>query len=99
MDRAFVYIGSILIAQAAGLIGTLGMRDSLGTWYPALKKPFFNPPGWIFGPVWGVLYLMMGIAAARVYEIGSPRAEIRTALILFSLQLAVNVAWSFLFLA
>ena len=65
-------------------------------WYAALAKPAFNPPNWIFGPVWTTLYTLMAIAAWLVSK--SPAAPARsTALALFWIQLALNFAWSFIF--
>jgi tryptophan-rich sensory protein len=68
----------------------------VGTWYAKLRKPAITPPNWIFGPVWTVLYLLMAISAWLVWRnAGWPGA--RFALVLFFLQLALNVAWSGLF--
>lgn len=55
-------IASLLICQAAGIIGSFFTAGFIPTWYAALEKPSFNPPNWIFGPVWVTLYLMMGIS-------------------------------------
>ena len=79
---------------AAGL-GSLFTMISLGTWYTALVKPSWNPPSWIFGPVWTVLYGMMAVAGWLVWRRGGPRA--RTALQLFAVQLVLNVGWSAVF--
>mgnify|MGYP003390446608 CR=1 FL=1 len=65
-----------------------------GDWYAALKKPSWNPPGWLFGPVWTTLYVMMAVAAWLVWRSGG---NSRGAMILFFSQLALNFAWSFLF--
>jgi translocator protein len=65
--------------------------------YLALKMPWFAPPGWVFGPVWTALYLMMGWAAFRIFRLGWERAEVRTALILFAIQLFFNLIWTQLF--
>ena len=79
---------------AAGL-GSLFNMVSLGGWYPALVKPSWNPPSWLFGPVWTVLYAMMAVAGWLVWRRGGPGA--RTALQLFAVQLALNVGWSAVF--
>ena len=64
-----------------------------GAWYEALDKPFFTPPGWVFGPAWTTLYVLMGVAAWRVWrEAGF--AEAKVALALFFVQLLFNAAWS-----
>jgi benzodiazapine receptor len=67
-----------------------------GEWYAGLKKPAWNPPGWIFGPVWTMLYTMMAVAAWLVWRRGGFAAQ-RRPLTLFLLQLALNAAWSPLF--
>lgn len=85
------WIGAALLA---GVIGGVATRP--GEWYASLDKPAWTPPGWIFGPVWTILYLMMGVAAWLVWERrGTGRAE--AALTLFVVQLALNALWSWLF--
>lgn len=88
----------ILLCQAAGAIGSLFTVTSLDSWYAALSKPPFNPPGWVFGPTWTILYTLMGIAAWLVWRRGdlwSP--PVRNALLLFAVQLSLNALWSILF--
>lgn len=87
---------SILPVVAAILLGQAATFPNLAVWYAHLAKPSFNPPNWIFGPVWTTLYALMAIAVWRV--LGSRRAPAkRTALTLFFIQLAFNAAWSWLF--
>ncbi len=74
--------------------GGLATSSSVGTWYQELARPWWTPPGWVFGPVWLTLYTMMAVAVWDVWR--SPGAT-RTALALFGIQLALNLAWSFLF--
>ncbi|MBN2158328.1 MAG: tryptophan-rich sensory protein [Spirochaetes bacterium] len=88
---------SILIPQAAGGIGSLFTMDSVHTWYQTLSKPSFNPPDWIFGPVWTLLYIMMGIALYLVWKNGLGTSQAKLSVVFFSIQLILNVAWSFLF--
>lgn len=66
---------SILIAQAAGLIGSFATRPNIDTWYRGLDKPGFTPPDWIFPVVWPLLYLLMGIAAWLVYRTPERRSR------------------------
>ena len=80
----------ILLCQFVGLIGALATQRGLGQWYPQLRKPWFNPPQWLFGPVWTTLYLFMGIAAGLVHHDPLCRT-------LFLVQLALNALWSPLF--
>ena len=88
-------IGFVLLSNLAGIIGSIFTRESVNTWYLTLTKPSFNPPGWIFGPVWTLLYILMGIAAFLVYKRGYKKAK--TALNFFFIQLFFNALWSFLF--
>ena len=80
---------SIAIAQMAGMIGAFFTVSSVGSWYLTLDKPSWNPPSWMFGPVWTTLYLMMGIAAFLIWR---KRKILKTnaALIFYGLQLFLN---------
>lgn len=86
---------SILPVVAAVLLGQVATYPNLADWYAHLAKPSFNPPNWIFGPVWTVLYVLMAIAVWRV--LGANARLKRVALVLFFVQLALNAAWSWLF--
>ncbi len=79
---------------AAGL-GSLFTMVSLGSWYTALVKPSWNPPSWVFGPVWTVLYAMMAVAGWLVWRKGGPASWL--ALRWFAVQLVLNVGWSAVF--
>ena len=83
----------LLCAGAAAFGGMFGQ----GEWYQSLTKPALNPPGWVFGPVWTVLYLMMALAAWMIWRTESPVWDKRIALSLFILQLIVNALWSWIF--
>ena len=85
----------IAINIAISALGGWATAASVGTWYQALAKPAFNPPDWIFAPVWSALYLMIAIAGWRVWRRGS--GEARLALTVYAVQLALNLAWSFVF--
>lgn len=94
--RAFSLILWIVLCQAVGLVGARWTAPEIGGWYRGLVKPWFNPPGWVFGPVWTVLYLLMAIAAWRVWE--AAPSGLRTAAIwMFVAQLALNFAWTWIF--
>ncbi|QDV33935.1 TspO/MBR family protein [Tautonia plasticadhaerens] len=84
-----------LCFSAAGVGGWLTARG-LGAWYDSLRKPSWNPPGAVFGPVWTLLYASMAVAAWLAWR-RSGWAGARGALLLFGLQLVLNVAWSGLF--
>jgi tryptophan-rich sensory protein len=90
---ALALVGWLRLCFAAAAMGGLFM---LGEWYASLKKPSWNPPAWVFGPVWTALYTMMAVAAWLVWKRGGFAAQ-RTPLILFLAQLALNAAWSPLF--
>lgn len=79
--------GWVLLAFAASASGAF---FSPGEWYATLNKPSFNPPGWVFGPVWTALYTMMGVSAWLVWRRGNARG----ALALWLLQLSFNAAWT-----
>ena len=88
---------AIVVCELAGGIGSLFTISAISTWYTTLAKPSLNPPGWIFGPVWTTLYLLMGIAAFLVWNKGWDRKDVRKALGVFLLQLVLNAAWSIIF--
>lgn len=87
----------IVICQLAGIIGSVFTAQSVGIWYAELAKPSFNPPNWVFGPVWLTLYMLMGIAAFLVWRKGWDQKQVKLALLVFFVQLVLNALWSFLF--
>jgi len=94
--RAATFIFFILLCQAVGLLGARWTAPEIAGWYRGLRKPAFNPPSWIFGPVWTLLYVLMAIAAWRVTQL--PASMARTiALALFAIQLALNLFWTWIF--
>lgn len=88
---------SILLCLGAGGFGSLFTASSVGTWYRTLEKPFFNPPGWVFGPVWTTLYVLMGVALYLVWNDAPDGVAKSRAMTWFFVQLALNVLWSFCF--
>lgn len=86
----------IAVCAAVSILGGLATANSVTDWYLTLNRPSFNPPGWVFGPVWTVLYLFIAVAGWRVWR-GPPGEARRRALTLYGVQLALNLAWSFLF--
>lgn len=88
----------VVTCLAIGYFSGIVTRSSIETWYPTLIKPSFNPPNWVFAPVWSMLYIMMGIAAALVWDrMESDKEAVKRALLIFAIQLALNALWSYLF--
>ena len=87
-------IGFIVLSQLAGAIGSIFTVEAIPTWYQTLEKPFFNPPNFVFAPVWITLYTLMGIAAYLVWERGMAKKKRDVALRLFGAQLLLNAIWS-----
>lgn len=87
----------IVVAQSAGLIGALFTTPAIDNWYKYLEKPSLAPPNWIFGPVWTLLYTLMGISAYLVWNSKKDRLKKQTALLLFASQLILNTIWSIIF--
>jgi len=90
---------SVLICQFAGVIGSVSTTPSIPTWYATLNKPSFTPPNWLFAPVWITLYTLMGVSAFLVWRKGLSDQNVRTGLIIFAVQLILNVLWSAVFFA
>ena len=90
------FIICLIIPLIIGGISGFITSNEIGTWYTTLKKPTFNPPNYLFGPVWTLLYILMGISLYMIWE--SPKSkERKKALKVFSLQLFFNFWWSILF--
>jgi tryptophan-rich sensory protein len=90
------FVAFLGICLAVSALGAAVTATSVGSWYPTLAKPAFNPPDWIFAPVWTALFFMMAIAGWRVWRRDGLR-KARWALTLFGLQLALNLGWSVVF--
>lgn len=93
-NKWFVLAGFILLCLAVGGLGGYASSDAIDGWYRTIAKPSWNPPDWVFGPVWTVLYIMMAVAAWLVWREGGRR---HPALTLFFIQLGLNFAWTWLF--
>ena len=97
MPKWIVFILCVALPMATGLTsGFLNRNESGGPWYRALEKPPFNPPSWVFAPVWTLLYLLMGVSFYLVVQ-AAPSQWRKPALIIFAVQLILNFCWSFLF--
>jgi benzodiazapine receptor len=87
----------IILCLLAGFVGSLFTMPHIPGWYAGLAKPSFTPPSWIFGPVWTVLYILMGISLFLVWRAGLGEPRVQLAVGIFIAQLACNVLWSFAF--
>lgn len=96
-NNVFKFFVSIIICELAGIVGSLYTFDSIPNWYNYLIKSPLNPPSWIFGPVWTILYILMAISFFLVWKQGTDRREVKKAVYIFSLQLLLNTLWSILF--
>ena len=83
----------VLVGASAGFFTSSGVNG----WYAVANKPWFNPPNWIFAPVWTTLYVLMGVALFLVWKSDAPRGIKQTAITLFAVQLILNFFWSFIF--
>ena len=91
-------LGLISIAVfATAFIGSAATIPNIPGWYEALNKPFFNPPNWLFGPVWTVLYLIMTVSCWRVLNKIRGTAKLRTVIGIFAVQLIFNALWPVVF--
>ena len=93
----FKLVIAVVVSELAGVIGSVFTVPAIPTWYATLVKPALNPPGWIFGPVWTTLYLLMGVAAFLVWRKGLQQPQIKKALGIFAIQLTLNALWSIIF--
>ncbi|TCC89417.1 tryptophan-rich sensory protein [Pedobacter frigiditerrae] len=93
----FPFIICLLIPLAIGAIGGFLTFESVKTWYTTLNKPSFNPPNWIFGPVWTTLYILMGISSYLVWQRRKIVSGYSWAVGVYLLQLLLNLMWSYLF--
>ena len=90
--RLIVACGASL---CAGLVGSLVMVDEgFRPWYSSLEKPAFTPPGWLFGPVWTILYILIGVAAFLVWRKGLRSRPVKVALGWFLVQFVLNALWT-----
>ncbi len=96
MKPALRLAASFALCFAVAWLGSIATTPKIPTWYAALNKPSFTPPDLVFPVVWNILYAMMALALWRLWE--APRDELRNrAIALFLMQLAVNLAWSWIF--
>lgn len=98
MKKKLIYIAiSVGVCLVIGFLSGFATQSSVNDWFLTLNKPNFNPPNWVFAPVWTVLYIMMGVAAGLVWAKGFHHLWVKTALYHFGFQLLLNASWSIAF--
>lgn len=90
-------IVAIVLCQLAGFLGSFFTSPNIPTWYASINKPAFNPPNWLFAPVWTTLFLLMGIALYLVWVKGFKKPVVKKAVAIFVIQFILNILWSLLF--
>lgn len=97
MTKIVKLICSMAVCILIGFLGSFATRGSVTTWYADLSRPSFTPPDWTFGVVWPILYVMMGISAFLIWNMGFDKTEVKVALCIFGLQLILNGLWTPIF--
>lgn len=89
---------ALVVCLTVGYSASMVTRPSVAEWFPTIEKPFFNPPNWVFMPVWTLLYILMAIAAGLVWDkVKEQNEAVKKALGFFLIQLTLNAIWSYLF--
>ncbi len=96
-DNMIKFAIAVIVSQLVGVIGSLFTMPAISGWYANIVKPIFTPPGWVFGPVWTVLFLLMGISVFLIWKKGMETKGVKIALSLFVVQLVFNLLWSVIF--
>lgn len=89
------FLLSLALSFSAAIIGSFFTSSAIPTWYVQLNKPVFSPPNWVFGPVWTVLYFLIGVAFYLIWVSENKRKS--NSLRIFVIQLILNTLWSFIF--
>jgi tryptophan-rich sensory protein len=97
IPNAFAFLICIAIPIGLGFFASSFTIEAIKTWYTTLNKPSFNPPNWVFAPVWTTLYVLMGVASYRVWYRRKVAEGFNVAVMIYFVQLALNFAWSLIF--
>lgn len=97
LSTTWKFIIAILLCESVGIISGFLARANNNLWFDKLNKPSWNPPAFLFAPIWTTLYLLMGISLALIWQNKTPELEKRNTYLLFSAQLFLNFWWSILF--
>lgn len=95
--KPLAFLVNIAITLGIGALGGWATAQSVKTWYPTLNKPSFNPPNWLFAPVWTTLYILIGIAAYLVWVRRDKIVHFPRTVAIYLIQLILNLGWSFIF--
>lgn len=90
-------VASLAFAYIAAAVGSTFTMPAISAWYATINKPFFNPPNWIFAPVWTLLFTLMGVALFLIWKDGIKENPRQTAFWVFLVHLVVNILWSYVF--
>ncbi len=96
-NKLVLLVFSLVISLSAGAIGAIFTQVSMSSWYVGLIKPGFNPPNWVFSPVWTVLYVLIGLALFLILSSDLKLQKKETPLVLFFAQWLLNILWPFFF--
>jgi len=95
LKKKLTYIAiAVSVCLLIGFLSGFATQSSVNDWFVTLNKPSFNPPNWVFAPVWTLLYILMGVAAGLVWSKGFHHLWVKTALYHFGFQLLINASWS-----
>ncbi len=97
MKNVYKFIVALIASYGAGFLGSFFTMSEIGTWYSLIEKPFFNPPNWVFGPVWSVLYFMIAVSLFLFWKREVRGEHQREIFGLFIFQLILNALWSIVF--
>lgn len=92
MKKIFKVVIAVAVSELAGIVGSIFTMPAIAGWYAGLARPQLAPPNWVFGPVWTILFFLMGLAAGIIWIKKDYRA-----LTIFAIQLILNIAWSIIF--
>ena len=96
MIKFFKLASSVILSLLIGGISGIATSGEINGWYMGLNKPTFNPPNWVFGPVWTILYILMGVSFFLIWNL-PPSKNRSKAMLIFMTQMTLNFFWSFLF--
>ncbi len=96
VQNIFKLAASLLLPLSVGALAGMFTSQAVPTWYATLNRPSFSPPNWIFGPVWTILYVLLGISFFLIWKQETAKAR-DLAIKVFLIQMLLNFAWSFLF--